>query len=174
VRPEQTDDVIGPAEDIRRAILDDIEDLLALDHRVTAGDVQRVSDIRDHVENGHCHVHSESDHLDGYVVVLPRHFLGRDFVDLLIVVPSARRCGIGRKLLGAVLDMEGTSQVFTSSNRSNTPMRELLRQQGWQLSGELDGLDAGDPEMFFFAWRTVPMNWDTGGDQALNTVRTER
>jgi len=166
--------VIGPAEDIRRAILDDIEDLLALDHRVTAGDMQRVSDIRDHVENGHCHVHSESDHLDGYVVVLPRHFLGRDFVDLLIVAPSARRCGIGRKLLGAVLGMEGTSQVFTSSNRSNTPMRGLLRQQGWQLSGELDGLDAGAPEMFFFAWRTAPMNWDTGRDQAINTVRTER
>jgi hypothetical protein len=61
--------------------------------------------------------------------------------------------------------MEGTSQVFTSSNRSNTPMRELLRQQGWQLSGELDGLDAGDPEIFFFARRTEPMNWDTGGNR---------
>jgi GNAT superfamily N-acetyltransferase len=114
---------------------------------------QRASDIRDHIENG--------------------HFRGRDFVDLLIVAPSARRSGIGRKLLGAVLDMEGTSQVFTSSNRSNTPIRELLRQQGWQLGGGLDGLGACDPEMFLFARRTESMNWDTGGDQAINTVRTE-
>ncbi len=164
--------MIGPAEDIRRAILDDVEDLLAFDHRVRAGDIQRASDIRNHIENGHCHVHSGSDHLDGYVVVLPRHFLGRDFVDLLMVAPSARRSGIGRKLLRAVLDMEGTSQVFTSLNRSNAPMRELLRQLGWQLSGELDGLDAGDPEMFFFARRTERMFGGTGGDQAINTVRT--
>lgn len=84
----------------------------------------------------------------------PRHFLGRDFVDLLFVVPSVRRSGVGTRLLCAVLDLDGTGQVFTSTNRSKTAMRELLGQAGWQASGELCGLDEGDSEMFFFAWRT--------------------
>ena len=93
--------------------------------------------------------------LHGYVVVSPRRFFGRDFVDLIFVASSARRSGIGRRLLRAAIKLEGTRQVFTSTNRSNTAMRELLRQEGWQHSGELDGLDVGDPENnFYFAWRT--------------------
>jgi hypothetical protein len=41
--------------------------------------------------------------------------------------------------------------VFTSTNRSNTPMRTLLDRDGWSFSGELSGLDDGDPELVF--WR---------------------
>jgi hypothetical protein len=40
--------------------------------------------------------------------------------------------------------------VVTSTNESNTPMRELLRSEGWHLSGVLTGLDEGDPEQVFF------------------------
>jgi len=85
-------------------------------------------------------------------------------------MPAARPSQAERRA-----DGEGSKVDSDRDERiSSPPMRELLRQQGWQLSGELDGLDAGDPEMFFFAQRTEPMNWDTGGDQAINTVRTER
>jgi hypothetical protein len=40
--------------------------------------------------------------------------------------------------------------MFTSTNESNTPMRELLRSEGWSPSGVLAGLDEGDPEHVFF------------------------
>jgi hypothetical protein len=40
--------------------------------------------------------------------------------------------------------------VFTSTNRSNDAMRALLRTEGWSSSGELDGLDPGDPELVFY------------------------
>jgi len=141
---------------IRLATVADVEDLDALDHVAAAGDAARSAAIRAHVAGGFCWVHAVRDHLDAYAVLLPHHFLGRDFVDLLMVGSSVRRTGVATKLLRALLRMEGTDQVFTSTNRSNTPMRELLKNEGWEFSGELDGLDAGDPEMFFFTRRSQP------------------
>jgi GNAT superfamily N-acetyltransferase len=142
------------AAGIRRAGSNDIEQLLALDHKAAGGDLQRASDLHRHVDAGHCHVSVDHGRVEGYVVVTPCNFFGRDFVDLLLVAPSARRSGIGTRLLRAALALEGTRQVFTSTNRSNAPMRELLRQEGWRPSGELEGLDEGDPEVFYFSWRT--------------------
>ncbi len=155
----------GPSRSVRRATLDDVEDVLAIDYVAAAGDASRTSEIRAHVSTGVCRVHSGPDRLEGYAVLLPRHFLGRDFLELLMVAASARRSGIGSELLRAVLELKGTDQVFTSTNRSNTPMRGLLAKEGWRISGELDGLDVHDPEMFFFtlrgnrfrsAWRGPP------------------
>jgi hypothetical protein len=34
-------------------------------------------------------------------------------------------------------------------------MRSLLRTEGWSFSGELDGLDEGDPELVFYKFRPV-------------------
>jgi hypothetical protein len=57
-------------------------------------------------------------------------------------------------MLQALLSMDGTNQVLSSTNRSNIPMRDLLAKDGWQFSGELVGLDPDDPEMIFFSWRS--------------------
>jgi hypothetical protein len=43
-----------------------------------------------------------------------------------------------------------TKQVFTSTNESNQPMRSLLQAERWSFSGELSGLDEGDPELVFY------------------------
>jgi hypothetical protein len=40
--------------------------------------------------------------------------------------------------------------MFTSTNASNVAMRSLLEAEGWSFSGQLDGLDEGDPELVFF------------------------
>jgi GNAT superfamily N-acetyltransferase len=153
-KPEQqTAGVMGRSEGIWRAGTDDIQQLLALDQRAAGGDLQGASDLHRYVDCGNCYVNVDHGRLDGYVVVAPGNFFGRDFVDLLFVAPSARRSGVGTRLLRSALDLEGTRQVFTSTNRSNAPMRGLLRREGWQPSGELEGLDEGDPEVFYFTWR---------------------
>lgn len=85
----------------------------------------------------------------GFVVVKPGHFFGRDFIELLAVSPAARRSGVGRALLRQSLAVAGTSQVFTSTNTSNQPMRSLLRAEDWSFSGQLHGLDEDDPELVF-------------------------
>ena len=67
------------------------------------------------------------------------------------MIPPAAAAGIGRNLLRAALAAAGTEQVFTSTNTSNQPMRSLLQAEGWSFSGELDGLDEGDPELVFYS-----------------------
>ena len=86
----------------------------------------------------------------GFLAVRPGHFYQRDFIDLLFVAPRSRRQGVGRDLMRTTLQNASTSRMFTSTNESNTPMRELLRREGWSPSGVLTGLDEGDPEHVFF------------------------
>ena len=74
--------------------------------------------------------------------------LGAPFLALLYVDPAMRGRGIGLRLLE---DFEGAHgpQVFTSTNLSNEPMQRLLRLRLWKPCGMLNGLDEGDPEIFF-------------------------
>jgi GNAT superfamily N-acetyltransferase len=106
------------------------------------------------IEAGQCLVF-DADGVAGFVVTVPKGFFGRDFVELLMVERRRRRAGIGRALLQAAVHSASTSRVFTSTNRSNTPMRALLDREAWSLSGELDGLDVGDPELVYFIDRSL-------------------
>lgn len=146
----------GRAGTIRRATVEDFEHLLTIDNRAVAGDVERISAIHDHISDGVCWVYSAKDEVVGYAVLLPQHFFGRDFLELLMVSSVARRSGVATRMLRALLSLDGTNQVFSSTNRSNAPMRALLAKEGWKFSGELVGLDPDDPEMIFFSWRSQP------------------
>jgi ribosomal protein S18 acetylase RimI-like enzyme len=76
-----------------------------------------------------------------------RYFFEKFFISLLIVEPGARRRGIGQELLEAAAFEH--KEVWTSTNQSNMAMRGLLTKAGWMFCGEIAGLDAGDPEMFY-------------------------
>ena len=93
---------------------------------------------------------AEGDRIIGYVVAEPRRFFARDFVDLLMVHDDFRRRGVGRALLQAAVDRASTSRVFSSTNESNIAMRSMFASAGWMLSGQLNGLDEGDPEVVYF------------------------
>jgi len=136
--------------EIRRAVADDLDGILRTDPHAARGDQDRSDFLRRSLALGECLVYLDHGAVAGFAVVKPAHFFGRDFIDLLMVDPARRRCGIGRNLLRAALAAAGTEQVFTSTNASNQPMRSLLRAEGWSLSGELGGLDEGDPELVFY------------------------
>ncbi len=134
----------------RRAVASDLPAILRMDHVAASGDHERAEFLRHCLDLGECRVHVAGEVVAGFVVVLPAHFFGRDFVELLIVDPDRRRSGIGRILLREALAGAGTARVFTSTNRSNRPMRALLDAEDWSFSGELGGLDEGDPELVFY------------------------
>ena len=46
--------------------------------------------------------------------------------------------------------MSSTERIFTSTNKSNAPMTGFLEKIGWRFSGELEGIDDGDPEMVYY------------------------
>jgi GNAT superfamily N-acetyltransferase len=88
----------------------------------------------------------------GFAIVT-RHFFNFPFVDLLVVAEAARRGGIGSVLMARCEDDHDADRIFTSTNESNAPMRRLLETAGWQVSGKIDNLDPGDPELVFVKFR---------------------
>jgi GNAT superfamily N-acetyltransferase len=134
----------------RLAVAADFRGVLRADQVAASGDRERAEFLRRSLDRGECRVYPGHEVVAGFVIVRPAHFFGRDFIELLVVHPEHRRSGIGRTLLREAVAAAGTARVFTSANRSNRAMRALLAADGWSLSGELDGLDEGDPELVFY------------------------
>lgn len=134
----------------RPAQAEDIAALCSLDPVVQGGDAERRTAIATHVADGHVLVAVVDTDVAGYAVMLPGHFLGCDFIELLVVATNHRRMGLATRLIALALDGATSRRVFTSTNVSNTPMKALLHERGWTFSGTLDGFDVGDPEEFHY------------------------
>lgn len=132
--------------EVRAARAEDVAAIAAID----PGSLGSPGEIRALVQGQASLVAVERGEIAGFLALKPGHFYKRDFIDLLHVAPRWRRHGVGRALMRAALRNASTSRVFVSTNQSNTPMRELLRSEGWNPSGVLTGLDEGDPEHVFF------------------------
>lgn len=76
-------------------------------------------------------------------------FFGNEFIELVRVLPAARRRGVASELLSAVSAQRRSAKLFTSTNLSNTPMQGVLASLGWTSAGIVYGLDEGDPELFY-------------------------
>jgi hypothetical protein len=57
---------------------------------------------------------------------------------------------VGSNLLEEVVKRSSSVRIFTSTNQSNSEMIGLLEKTSWQFSGQLQGIDEGDPELIFF------------------------
>ena len=131
---------------LRTARVEDAGDIVAIDPESLGSP----DEIRVLIREEASLVAVEDGVIVGFLAVKPGHFCKRGFIDLLFIAPGWRRQGIGRALLDAAVRNASTPRVFVSTNESNTPMRELLRREGWSPSGVLVGLDEGDPEHVFF------------------------
>jgi GNAT superfamily N-acetyltransferase len=89
----------------------------------------------------------------GFAVVT-RHFFGFPFIDLLVVAETARRHGTGSALMAKCEADHDADRIFTSTNESNAPMRRLLAKADWSVSGVIENLDPGDPELVFVKFRS--------------------
>jgi GNAT superfamily N-acetyltransferase len=142
-----------PVASTRLATRQDGPAVLAIDAITAALDSERQQHLREAIASGECIVYERDGHVLGFAILKRGHFYGRDFIDLLFVASDGRRQGIGRSLMQASLVAATTPRVFTSTNRSNTPMQTLLQSEGWSRSGELEGLDEGDPEVVYYRSR---------------------
>ena len=76
-------------------------------------------------------------------------FFEHDFLELLFVRPANRRQGVATALVQAVEAGAATPKLFTSTNQSNVPMQRLCERLGFEQVGVVEGLDEGDPELFY-------------------------
>ena len=134
---------------IRAATTSDLEAVLKI-AELTSSSTERESLLKLRVESGECLVSEGQSRVVGFVTLARRSFFGRDFIELLAVDPDCRRKGVGGALLRRCVNEATTSAIFVSANRSNHTMLNLLRKERWQFSGELEGLDEGDPELVFY------------------------
>jgi ribosomal protein S18 acetylase RimI-like enzyme len=133
---------------IRKGIPDDIDALVALDH-VTRLDSGRADYITDALHKGNAFVAERDEIVVGYGV-LTYHFYGNGMMELIYVARNYRRSGVGRALVGYAESYCKTPKLFTSTNLTNRPMQLLLEGLGYRLSGYIDNLDPGDPELVYF------------------------
>jgi GNAT superfamily N-acetyltransferase len=127
--------------------------MLAVDPLAGAGDADRRAHLTRAAVEDICFVVVDDLAARGFVVIRPRHFYDRDFIDVLMVAADHRRQGLGRALMRTAVAAATSAAVFTSTNESNAAMRALLESEGWSLSGKLDGLDDGDPELVYYLRR---------------------
>ncbi len=83
------------------------------------------------------------------VAEIHTRFYGHLFIDLLLVDPRHRRRGIATALIAACDAATPTDRLFTSANASNLPAQQLYLHAGLEVSGSIDNLDEGDPEIVF-------------------------
>lgn len=138
---------------IRRADRSDLPGMLAVDLLAGAGASDRHAYLTRAVVEDLCFLVADHEVVCGFVVIKPRHFYDRDFIDLLMIAADHRRQGLGRELMQTAVAATTSAAVFTSTNESNAPMRALLESEGWSLSGKLDGLDDGDAELVYYLRR---------------------
>ncbi|MCU0072811.1 GNAT family N-acetyltransferase [Pseudomonas koreensis] len=134
----------------RRAGPGDIESLLKIDP-VAEKDCDRREYIARAVRAGECWVVCETDDpgaLLGYGC-RDRSFFGEWFIPLVVVSSANRRSGVGRQIVAGLEHQASADKIFTSTNTSNLPMRQLLTSLGYLHSGTMENLDPGDPELIF-------------------------
>jgi GNAT superfamily N-acetyltransferase len=120
--------------------------VIALDP-LARGDLRRQRMLRARVQTGECWIADEGPDVLGYAV--RGEFFGFDCLELLFVAERARRRGVGSALISWVEEDRRTGRVFTSTNRSNMPMRALVANRGYAASGVIYNLDPGDPEVVY-------------------------
>ena len=132
---------------IERATEDDLAGVLAVDaaHMGTP----RYVEIEQAVRQRHAYIARAGWEVVGFAIV-DQSFFGQYFIDLLIVHPDQRRTGIGGALIRHIEQIVPADKLFTSTNQSNAPMQALCEKLGFVVSGWIDNLDEGDPEIIYF------------------------
>ncbi len=100
------------------------------------------------IESGNCYLLRREGDVAGYAV-FEYSFFDLGFITLLWTTANRRQEGVATALIGYLEERCQTAKIFTSTNRSNHPMRALLAKLNYVFSGEVDNLDVGDPELFF-------------------------
>jgi GNAT superfamily N-acetyltransferase len=133
---------------IRRGTIKDLPGLLAVD-QIACTNAGRRRWLRAAILNRCVYVLTREGLIAGYGV-LTKSFFQRPFIEMLLVAEEERRKGCGDALLARLESVASRAgEVWTSTNRSNKPMRRLLRKRGFVFCGRVSGLDAGDPELFY-------------------------
>jgi len=133
---------------IRKSKPEDIKAIIAFDH-VVKYEPERKLFIRKSVKNKNCYVALIDKIPIGYAV-LEYTFFGYGFISMLYLKKKYRKRGIGEKLMKHLEGKCKTQKIFTSTNKSNKPMQNMMKKMKYRKSGIIHNLDPNDPELIYF------------------------
>ncbi|MFI4974679.1 MAG: GNAT family N-acetyltransferase [Caulobacterales bacterium] len=136
---------------IRAVTADDLPLLEAVDPRMT-DDPKRNRNVAGLVNLGFSWLAARDGEPVGFAIVSDP-FYAFPFIDLLVVAEAHRRAGVGFALMDHCEAAHDADRIFTSTNESNDPMRRLLARSDWLVTGIVENLDPGDPELIFVKFR---------------------
>ena len=93
------------------------------------------------------------DELVGYAIM--GEFFGHPFLERIATATAHRRRGVASAILANIEVGFDGDRLFASTNESNETMRELLVKRGYRVSGMVENLDPGDPEIFFVIFKAA-------------------
>lgn len=132
---------------IRPAVENDVEALCFIDS-IAQIENERREFIRRVVTSGECFVAVTDEKVIGYAV-LNYTFYHNGCVEMLYIHSDYRRSGAGLALMQHIEPLCKTPKLFASTNLSNLPMQSLLAKLNYTLSGVINNLDEGDPEIVY-------------------------
>ena len=135
--------------EVRRARAEDLPSVTLIDAAIAGAARARGPYLRRAIAEGDCAVAVIEGDVAGYVVSNDAWF-GHRFIWLLCVHPEYRRRGVATSLVQHTEKLCTSGKLFTSTNLSNQASQQLFQKLRFQVSGRIDNLDEGDPEIVFF------------------------
>lgn len=81
--------------------------------------------------------------------VIHHHFFNNPFIELVMIDKQYRQKGYGKCLIAYFQENTPGDKLFTSTNKSNHAMRNILIQLGFIESGCIENLDENDLEIIY-------------------------
>ena len=110
--------------------------------------LKREEKITKAISDNECFIVLAGNRAVGFVIFDYR-FFGQGWIELIIIDKKYRGKRIGRQVFDLLCKECKADKVFTSTNSSNLRMQKTLTKADFIFAGKLEGLDYGDPELFY-------------------------
>lgn len=137
---------------IRRATIEDVHIAVAMDYALNKEEhieIGREEKITTAIQQNKCFIIVLNTHAVGFVIFDYR-FFNQGWIELIIIDEKFRNRGIAGQVFKLLCKLSKTNKVFSSTNKSNAQMQKALLKAGFTFAGEIEGLDDGDPEWFYY------------------------
>jgi len=137
---------------LRLATTKDKSFAIALDYSLDKdehNELKKEEKITKAISDGECFIILANNRRVGFILFDYR-FFDNGWIELIIIEKEYRGKGIGGQAIDLVCKQSKTNKVFTSTNSSNIQMQKTLTKAGFAFAGKVEGLDGGDPELFYY------------------------
>jgi RimJ/RimL family protein N-acetyltransferase len=137
---------------LKKAKIEDQALIESFDEKLYQGEtikIARTRKIAKAIVNEECFIILTEHNPVGFIF-FNYNFFDLGWIELIMIEEEYRGRGFAGQAIGLICELSKTQKVFTSTNLSNIQMQSVLNKTGFTFAGPVDGLDEGDPELFYY------------------------